>query len=161
MVTVRGLLSMAPCSRPVTSGDYLGTSALQHLFQQHRQRNSAYSQQVCWWHHADGWPAGQGMWLSPSTLLLLGPTRNTVSLVQEGCGAVGAGSEGQEDDQSAEASFLINESWGIRECLSWRREDSRETSLWPSSTCRKLINRRGMDILHSLIVTGQRGMALN
>lgn len=34
-------------------------------------------------------------------------------------------------------------------------------SLWPSSTWRELISRKGSDFLHCLIVTGQGAVALN
>ena len=37
----------------------------------------------------------------------------------------------------------MKKGWGKWDCLAWRREGSRETSLWPSSTWREHKNRRG------------------
>ena len=46
-------------------------------------------------------------------------------------------------------------------CLAWRIEGSRKTSLWPFSTSRERINRRGNGCLRGWIVIGQGGMVLN
>jgi len=47
------------------------------------------------------------------------------------------------------------------DCLACRREGPGETSLQLSSTCMELTSKRKSNFLHSLIVIGQRGMALN
>jgi len=48
-------------------------------------------------------------------------------------------------------------------CLAWRREGSRREgfSLWPSSTWRDHINRRGNGYLQGWLVIGQGGIVLN
>ena len=44
---------------------------------------------------------------------------------------------------------------------AWRREGSRKSSLWPSSTKKELTSRRGSNFSHSLKVIGWGGEALN
>jgi len=44
---------------------------------------------------------------------------------------------------------------------AWRREGSGETSLWPSSTWREHIKRRGDGCLRAWIAIGQEGVVLN
>ena len=51
--------------------------------------------------------------------------------------------------------------WGNWACGAWKREGSRETSVWPSSTWREHINRSGIDCLHGLIVIREGGIVLN
>ena len=46
-------------------------------------------------------------------------------------------------------------------CLAWRRKESEETSLQPSSACEELINMREIDFLHGLTATGQGEVASN
>ena len=55
----------------------------------------------------------------------------------------------------------VKKGWGNWACLAWRREGTGETSLWPSSTWRENINRKGNDCLRGWIVIGQGGMVLN
>ena len=39
-------------------------------------------------------------------------------------------------------------------CSVKKREGSREISLWPSSTWRKVLSRRGIDVFHDLVMIG-------
>ena len=54
----------------------------------------------------------------------------------------------------------MRKGWGHWACLAWRREGCGETSLWPSSTWRESINRKGNGCLRGWTVIGQEGMVL-
>jgi len=119
------------------------------------------------WHPLKkGWPAGRGRWLSPSTQLLWGPTWSTAS--RPGAPSTGrmwsswSGSRGGplRWSEGWDTSPLMK-GWRIWACLAWRREVSGETSLWPFSTWREHINRRGTSCLRGWMTVGQGGMVFN
>ena len=112
-----------------------------------------------------GWPAGRGRWLCPSPPLLWGPIWSTAS--RPGAPSTGrmwsscSGSRGGPLWSEGWNTSPMKKGWRNWDCLAWRKEGSRETSLWPSSTWRERINRRGNGCLWGWIVIGQGGMVLN
>ena len=66
-----------------------------------------------------------------------------------------------ESFQAPWAWILVSGSLENWACLAWKREGSRETSLWPSSTWSESINRIGNGCLWEWTVIGQGGMVLN
>ena len=121
---------------------------------------------VSWAASRETWPAGQGKWFCPSTLLWRNPTWSSAS----SSGALSTGKTGNCWSGSRQGPQKLSEGWNtspVRKgwescgCSACRSEGSRDTLRQPSSTLRGPTRKLENDFLQGHVVIGQGGMALN